>query len=238
MEAAEKASRSDGALVVLVLGPEGVAKRLGEWMEAKSCELFNEAFPKVFVVDYGLLNQALNELGLEQDFSCLEFFDQCRDEDEADGAVFSVFVGPKYGEAVISGRVREFLRQFAARNPCSKIAEAFDLMRRAGLKAEQDFTCCQSCGRAAMEGDYNGEKGWCFYHGQATDDLAASGTAFLNFDYFLDDPNPPEGDAEAIGNIVVDCLEQAGVQHRWTGDACEAIQIWAEVPGKLEPSLN
>lgn len=105
------------------------------------------------------------------------------------------------------------------------LRRAFSEMRRYGILAEPDFLCCQSCGVAAMESmarefpDDSQPVGYCFYHGQDAEGLAESGRAMLAFNGF----GPV--DSRAVGNIVVGCLNRAGVKTRWSGDTRHRIEF-------------
>ena len=67
--------------------------------------------------------------------------------------------------------------------PAGKLDRAFEALRRAHVVAEQDFTCCNTCGHAEIEGD-QGDLGYVFFHQQDTESLAESGSTYLSYGIF------------------------------------------------------
>lgn len=105
------------------------------------------------------------------------------------------------------------------------LRRAFQEMRQCGILAEEDFLCCMSCGVAEM--DRFAEKfpanqkplGFCFWHGQDTDELVEHGRGMLAFGGF------GENHSEPIGRIIVGCLKRAGVTTKWSGSVSHRIEF-------------
>ena len=91
----------------------------------------------------------------------------------------------------------------------SKITEAFNELRKLGYFARQNFTCCQTCGWAAVPSE-KGNKA-VFYHNQDNDSLKRSGECHLAW----------SGD----GNEIVSVLNRHGIQTDWDGSNQKRIRI-------------
>ena len=109
------------------------------------------------------------------------------------------------------------------------LRRAFAEMRQYGILAEEDFTCCQNCGAAEMESRAADEfpedakpVGYCFFHGQDTEELIECGRSMLAFSGF------GSTDTGAVGRIAVGCLKRAGVKVKWNGDTRTRIEFWVE----------
>ena len=102
---------------------------------------------------------------------------------------------------------------------------AFLEMRKHGILAEGEWTCCLSCGVAEMQevaDRYPKGRtpiGYCFYHGQDTDSLEETGTTMLAFGSLC-----KISDVE-VGRIAVECLNRAGVSTVWSGSERQRIQF-------------
>lgn len=108
------------------------------------------------------------------------------------------------------------------------LRRAFKEMRQQGIIAEEDWTCCMSCGVAEMRAvadecppHLREPIGYCFYHAQDAENLAETGDAMLAFGSF------GEGDGEdvQIGRMVLDCLTRAGVAVEWDGSERHRIKF-------------
>lgn len=107
------------------------------------------------------------------------------------------------------------------------VRKAFSEMRRRGILAEENLMCCQSCACSEMESqaeEFPGPVGYCFWHGQDHEELVTSGRTMLAFGAFGD------ADSEAVGHIVVGCLERAGVRAQWDGSVSHRIEFWLTPP--------
>ena len=118
--------------------------------------------------------------------------------------------------------------------PASKLDRAFEALRRAHVVAEQDFSCCNTCGHAEIEGD-QGDLGYVFFHQQDTERLVESGSTYLSFGIFwpahiskeaykaLDDSRREElYDAMTVTlmrTVVIPILQEHGIGVSWEGDA-------------------
>lgn len=114
-----------------------------------------------------------------------------------------------------------------------KLNAAFKLMRKAGILARQNFTCCGSCGNAEMsmmlakmpEKRSAKIKGVCFYHSQGNSRMNKGGDLYLQYSSKVDD-DLDLGTVQ-IGHLVVSCLKEAGLGVEWNGKASETILVKA-----------
>lgn len=110
--------------------------------------------------------------------------------------------------------------------------EAFAKLRKAGMIARQNYLCCQSCGCAGVDRDFNNlsaEKqksklGYCFYHRQGNARRKQSHNFHLTFGVFKEGL----GDPTAIGQKIVEVLADCGIPVRWNGNSDTTICIVQE----------
>lgn len=88
------------------------------------------------------------------------------------------------------------------------LAAAFKELRTLGYFAEQDHTCCNTCGWAEVPLN---KKKVVFYHLQSGDDLKENSSCGLNW----------EGNATEIMSV----FNKHGVETSWDGDENHKIQI-------------
>lgn len=74
--------------------------------------------------------------------------------------------------------------------PDTRLATAFEALRRARIVAEMDFTCCGTCGaleigaEQAEAGEYDQWLGYVFFHQQDTETLLEDREVYLNYGLF------------------------------------------------------
>lgn len=133
-------------------------------------------------------------------------------------------------EEALAERRREEA-QWKESTDCDRLDTVFSALECSGIIARQNFTCCQSCGRAEMEeeikkGQEAGEeiRGWTFYHAQDTDSAVDGGGLHLAFGAVHDDAE----DAIEIGNEIVGQLRAAGLGAEWDGNPEKRIYVAME----------
>lgn len=110
----------------------------------------------------------------------------------------------------------------------SALNAAFKMMRKFGILARQHFTCCQSCGCAAIDEMVEEKKkqrkpiplGYCFYHAQDAERLRYDGKVHLAYGSIDDN-----GDSTAVGNIIAQCLTMCGAEFKWDGSQWTRIEV-------------
>jgi len=110
------------------------------------------------------------------------------------------------------------------------------MMRKAGLVARQNFSCCGSCAGyelttdvAAMPSKKRAKvKGVCFYHRQDTARMDKGDDLMLRFGPVDSKEHGQIGlEAVQVGHLVVQCLIKAGLGYEWDGTASRCILVRA-----------
>lgn len=110
---------------------------------------------------------------------------------------------------------------------CDRLDAAFQLMEEQGVVARQNFACCQTCGHAEIGDEITTTQalrkvvGYTFFHMQDTDRAVEGGGLFLAYGSVTD----TEEHTLAVGNAVVACLRQAGLQPTWDSDTAKRIHV-------------
>lgn len=106
-----------------------------------------------------------------------------------------------------------------------KLDAAFASMEARGLVARQNFTCCNTCGRAEIWDEIASAEesreviGYAFYHMQDTEGVEEGGTIYIKY-------GPTTGTtAEEVGNHICDAFEESGLIVGWSGSADDAIEV-------------
>ncbi len=120
------------------------------------------------------------------------------------------------------------LAQFKAR-----LSLAFRAMRKAGLVARQNFSCCGSCVGYEIATDIKAMpahararvRGTAFYTRQAAADFTRRGFNGLYIPYGPVDVDDTQVglDTVAVGQIVATSLREAGIEVEWDGSAERTI---------------
>jgi len=115
-----------------------------------------------------------------------------------------------------------------------KLNVAFALMRKAGLVARQNFSCCGSCAGYELTTDIVAMpdkkrakvKGVCFYHQQDADRLRAGRDLYLGYGPVDSKEHGQIGlETVQVGALVVKCLAEAGLAYEWDGTASQRILV-------------
>lgn len=85
----------------------------------------------------------------------------------------------------------------------SKINKVFKELRKIGYIAKQNYMCCQSCGWAEIESEYENTDKVVFYHEQDSDTLRDSGELYICW----------SGDGSEICNVI----QSQGLVYEWDG---------------------
>jgi hypothetical protein len=127
--------------------------------------------------------------------------------------------------------------------PKKKLNKAFELMRRAGLIADQNFACCTSCATAALEDEVDSVVladipcvGFAYYHGQDEDARKEGLDFYIGYGAPADQDTGEVPPGEPVAKIICDCLTNAGVPHFWTGSARDKVRVRLEdLDAPLDP---
>lgn len=117
-----------------------------------------------------------------------------------------------------------------------KIAKAFRSLRKKGVLARTNFSCCTTCGNFEMDRDAtalaeDGEPiiGYAFYHGQDNDNLNEGGGCHIGYDYC----GTPAKDLETsdrrtieIGKLVFSALTAVGLKCDWNGNPSVKVAVY------------
>jgi hypothetical protein len=109
----------------------------------------------------------------------------------------------------------------------TKLSAAFRAMRKEGLVARQNFSCCGSCANyelATIIDELPAEKkattkGYVFYHNQDADHMRRPNFDGLYLGYSSSDGN----NCSDIAQIVVACIQRAGLTAEWNGEITTRI---------------
>lgn len=108
--------------------------------------------------------------------------------------------------------------------PLGKLQRVFGGLHNRGIVARGRWTCCQSCGGAAIWDIYEqappGSKplGFVFFHDQDWDHYRESGVLWLAYGSFT-------GPDEHIAIIVSDALDVFEIPHEWSGKRSDRIRV-------------
>ena len=108
-----------------------------------------------------------------------------------------------------------------------RLNEAFREMRKRGIMAKQDFTCCMTCGNSEIERFIRKkDHGYCFYHAQDKDRMFSKERMFVANELYLcyggatsrDDPEP-------VGRQVCEILRSHAFEVEWDGSEETRIRV-------------
>lgn len=112
----------------------------------------------------------------------------------------------------------------------SRLNKAFTQMRKSGLLAYQNFSCCMTCGCYELaEKAKTMEKqpiGYVFYRRQNGDrirrdeQMGETPSVYLAFGTYVS-----EWSAKQIADLVIGCLTANGLTVEWNGDVCKRILV-------------
>lgn len=117
-----------------------------------------------------------------------------------------------------------------------KLNAAFALMRKAGLVARQNFSCCGSCAGYSIATNVTKMpakkrakiKGVCTYNRQDAERMEDGRDLYLGFGSVGTQAYGDIGlPTVQVGQLVVLCLAQAGLAYEWNGEASQRILVTA-----------
>lgn len=118
-----------------------------------------------------------------------------------------------------------------------RLGEAFKAIRKRGILARQNFSCCGGCACAELGESLKAspaKRGAVYYHRQDAQAIEIRGWGadrgkadgvFLGFGARPEQDDRDEA-GEAIGKEIVECLEAAGLKVEWDGKI--ASRIWVD----------
>lgn len=101
-----------------------------------------------------------------------------------------------------------------------KLSAAFRAMRKAGLTARRNFSCCQSCGCYEICDDKKSKLVYAFYHRQDEEDRRAGHDFYIAYGGTKDDEL-----SQQAGDITSRCLKEAGLEVEWNGSVETRIKV-------------
>ena len=123
---------------------------------------------------------------------------------------------------------------------CDRLDQAFETLNAGGIIAAQDFTCCQTCGLAEIGepiqeaiNDGVDVSGFAFYHAQDTDAAVEGHGLYLTYGHV----DGGETNGVAIGRIVADTIQDAGLETDWDGTMGTRIFVRLNWQRRLDPEL-
>lgn len=104
-----------------------------------------------------------------------------------------------------------------------KLNQVFKELRRQGLIARQNFTCCSTCGNYEgwQEVERRGKRGLVFYHRQDVETLE-KGYVYLAF---CGGDEAPYLSTIQVGELVMEILQRYGLQVEWNKDPGTRIKV-------------
>lgn len=112
-----------------------------------------------------------------------------------------------------------------------KLTKAFKNMRKHGLIARMNFSCCQSCGgydlATRLDESKNAEKlGYAFYHHQDNASICENGDLYIAYSAKdIKNKNAQEEANLKVALIVKTSLEEEGLDVEWNGSTDMRIKV-------------
>ena len=123
---------------------------------------------------------------------------------------------------------------------CDRLDQAFETLNFGGIIAAHDFTCCQNCGLAEIGAPIQEAidegvdvSGFAFYHAQDTDNAVEGRGLYLTYGHV----DGGETENVAIGRIVADTINDAGLETEWDGTMGTRIFVHLNWQRRIDPEL-
>ncbi|MEE2037834.1 hypothetical protein Q8791_11450 [Nocardiopsis sp. CT-R113] len=122
-------------------------------------------------------------------------------------------------------------RRWPSRTDGERLTRAFRALDESGIIAREDFTCCDTCGRAALDAELgvrNSEpggaatRGYAFYHHGESLAAADGGSLYVGFE----SSHPVR--LAAVGEEVAEVLRAHGLTVEWDGDSGRKLRVRAD----------
>ncbi|GGQ33217.1 hypothetical protein BKA00_004871 [Actinomadura coerulea] len=107
------------------------------------------------------------------------------------------------------------------------LERAFTRLWRTGIVAEENFTCCQSCGVTEIGGQIpegSVMDGYTFFHEQDTESVLFDDELLLSYGTFGPESEPQK--AVEVGERVVAALKTEGLRVEWDGSPAARITVF------------
>ena len=111
---------------------------------------------------------------------------------------------------------------------CDRLDAAFAALEAAGIVCRQHFTCCGTCGAAAIWDELaaagkagHAVRGYAFYHVQDTEAAVEGDGLYLSYGAVAEG----EAAALAVAHAVIAALEQQGLATTWNGAWTRRIHV-------------
>ena len=131
----------------------------------------------------------------------------------------------------------------------AKLNAAFKALRKAGLVARQNFSCCGGCAGSQIAEEFGAAdeakraarmKGGVYFHKQNGEALKNGGDLYVSFgqiEYTAADKTKIVSEMKCVdvGKLAVRIFEEAGLKVEWSGSANFAILIKADPPKDETP---
>lgn len=112
---------------------------------------------------------------------------------------------------------------------------AFAALRKQGIIARQNFSCCQTCALAQLNIDLKAmtakkkmkTHGYCFYHSQDNDALKAGKDFHLAFGWTgeVTETSPSKHAENNVGTLIQQTLKSHGIDSIWNGTLDARIRV-------------
>lgn len=123
--------------------------------------------------------------------------------------------GPRYS--------REQKKEYARIR--GRVEDAFEGLEDQGIMCRPNYLCCTGCASGGifteMEDSDKDWRGGVYWHEQDDEGLMRSGYLYLGSGAFEDDDEK----TVAIGEEIVEALEDEGLEVEWDGTASEKIRV-------------
>lgn len=139
------------------------------------------------------------------------------------------------------------MRGWPGQTDCDRLDAAFEELNAAGIMARHHWTCCNTCGRAAIPEEYERLGGfwgatpiigYTFYHVQDSESAVEGGGICLNYGTTTQ-PDTEEKEVAAslaVARRVCDVLCKHGLQATWDGSIERKIMVSIDWKRRLRPA--
>ncbi len=120
------------------------------------------------------------------------------------------------------------VRTWPAETDCDRMVRAFERLEESGIIALHHYSCCGTCGAAAVakemeEAHEEGRpvRGYTFYHQQDTESAASGSCIYLSYGAWKGGGR----ETEAIAREIISVLNDAGLSTDWNGSLNQRIEL-------------
>jgi hypothetical protein len=113
----------------------------------------------------------------------------------------------------------------------SQINRLFAALRKQGMLARQNFSCCSGCAVDEITGlpGYKDATGVVYYHQQDAEVWSGRSGKTLMLRFGVSQEDAADAAIAAVGHEVVKVATSLGLPTTWNGDAgeCISVQVWS-----------